>query len=114
MDSTHLPNLTRLLQTTGLSLALMTASAIGIHAETVTDVGANGPDGASGVNPGDPGQPGGDGGPAVANAGNADSLNKAMATGGNGGAGGIEDGFDPPFPVRGAPGGRGCGASTSR
>ena len=50
--------LIRLLQTTGLSLALMTASAAGVHAEDVTVQGANGAIGADGINPGDPGQPG--------------------------------------------------------
>ncbi len=52
--------LMRLLQTTGLSLALMTASAAGVHAEDVTVQGSAGVDGADGVNPGDLGQPGGD------------------------------------------------------
>jgi PEP-CTERM motif len=70
--------LARLLQTTGLSLALMTASAAGVYAETVTVVGDNGP-------------PGGDGESAVATAGSVHPvsfpLNKASATGGNGGAG---------------------------
>ena len=50
--------LMRLLQTTGLSLALMTASAAGVRADTLTVQGANGPNGASGINPGDPGDPG--------------------------------------------------------
>ncbi len=45
--------LTRLLQTIGLALALITASAAGIHAEDVTVVGAAGENGAVGVNPGD-------------------------------------------------------------
>jgi hypothetical protein len=71
-------SLTRLLQSTGLSLALMTASAAGVYADTVTVQGSNGPDGASGVNPSDPGQPGGDGGSAAANAGGV-SPNKATA-----------------------------------
>ena len=41
--------LMRLLQTTGLSLALMTASAAGVHAEDVTVQGSPGANGASGV-----------------------------------------------------------------
>ena len=61
--------LMRLLQTTGLSLALMTASAVGVYAEDVTVGGADGANGADGVNPGDPGQPGGDGESVAANAG---------------------------------------------
>ena len=44
------PFLTRLLQTAGLSLALMTASAAGVYAEDVTVQGSPGVDGASGVN----------------------------------------------------------------
>jgi len=104
--------LTRLLQTTGLSLALMTASAVGVHAETVTDVGANGANGANGVNPGDPGQQGGDGGSAAADAEGV-SPNKAMATGGNGGGGGVEGGFNRPFRQSGAPGGRGGDATAT-
>jgi hypothetical protein len=56
------PSLTRLLQTTGLSLALVTASAAGVHAEDVTVQGANGANGENGVNPGDDGQSGGGGG----------------------------------------------------
>ena len=87
--------LTRLLQTTGLSLALMTASAIGGHAENVTVQGKDGANGANGVNPGDPGQQGGDGASAAADAGGV-SPNKAMATGGNGGGGGADGGFQPP------------------
>ena len=61
-------SLTRLLQTTGLSLALVTASAAGVHAEDVTVQGANGANGENGVNPGDDGHSGGGGGAAVANA----------------------------------------------
>ena len=57
--------LTRLLQITGLSLALMTASAAGVHAQCV---GADGAPGANGVNPGDSGQPGGAGGSVAADA----------------------------------------------
>ena len=40
--------LTRLLQTTALSLALMTASAAGVHAETVIVQGADGANGGPG------------------------------------------------------------------
>jgi hypothetical protein len=105
--------LLRLLQTTGLSLALMAASAVGVHAEDVTVQGAPGANGADGVNPGDPGQQGGDGASAVANAGGV-SPNKAMATGGNGGGGGADGGFQPPpFPYTGAPGGRGGDATAT-
>jgi hypothetical protein len=68
MNSTHRPNLVRLLQTTGLSLALMTASAVGVRAEDVTVQGANGVNGADGVNPFDPGQPGFTAGPTFADA----------------------------------------------
>jgi hypothetical protein len=85
-------SLTRLLQTTGLSLALVTASAAGVHAEDVTVQGANGANGENGVNPGDDGQSGGGGGAAVANAGSIDpitsTLNRATAFGGSGGKGG--------------------------
>jgi hypothetical protein len=88
--------LTRLLLTTALPLALMTADAAGVRAATVivpTVAGSlDGANGANGVNPGDPGQPGGPGQPASADAGhlmpNSDPLNSATATGGNGGAGG--------------------------
>ena len=79
--------LLRLLQTTGLSLALMTATA-GVRAEDVVVRGANGANGENGVNPGDNGEPGGDGGPGTASAGNADPTNQANAIGGNGGKGG--------------------------
>jgi hypothetical protein len=83
-------SLTRLLQTVGLSLALMTASAAGVHAEDVTVQGSAGVDGADGVNPGDLGQPGGDAGGATASAGSADTINNATALGGNGGRGGTD------------------------
>ena len=90
--------LTRLLQTTGLSLALMTASAAGVHAQTVQ--GAPGLNGADGVNPGDPGQPGAPGGDAIVNGGPS-----VTAIGGYGGIGGT-DGFDPNDfnPSQGVPG----------
>jgi len=63
--------LIRLLQTTGLSLALMAASAAWVRAEIVTVQGSDGAAGANGVEPpGDPnGQPGGDGESVTANAG---------------------------------------------
>ena len=80
--------LMRLLQTSGLSLALMTASAAGVHAEDVTVQGANGVDGADGVNPGDPGQPGFPAGPTFAHAESTDPINNATAIGGTGGQGG--------------------------
>jgi hypothetical protein len=69
--------LTRLLQTTGLSLALMTASAIGVHAESVTIQGANGANGADGVNLGDNGEGGAPGGRATAVDGRRYSLASA-------------------------------------
>ena len=87
-------SLKRLLVSTALPLALMTAGAVGVHAEIVTVVGDNGAGGVDGVSPpGDPnGQPGGDGEAANADAGNlvpnSFPLNQATATGGNGGAGG--------------------------
>jgi hypothetical protein len=89
--------LTRLLQTTGLSLALMMASAAGVQAEDVTLQGAPGANGADGVNEGDSGQPGGDGESVTANAGSGitSPLNKATAIGGLGGAGGS----GPPLPL---------------
>jgi hypothetical protein len=47
--------ITRLLRNTALSLALMTASAAGVHAETVTFQGTDGANGASGLfDPSDP------------------------------------------------------------
>jgi hypothetical protein len=83
---------TRLLRTTALSLALITASAAGVHAETVTVQGANGVDGASGVDGGLWDLPGGNGtsgGDASATANSkSDSSNTAYASGGNGGNGG--------------------------
>jgi hypothetical protein len=103
--------LMRLLQTTGLSLALMTASAPGGHAEDVTVQGSAGLDGADGVNPGDLGQPGGDGGGATASAGSADPINNATAIGGNGGVGGTDFFECPPCETAGAKGGRGGYAS---
>ena len=85
-------SVTRLLQTTGLSLALMTASAAGVHAQDVTVQGSPGVNGADGVNPGDPGQPGFPAGPTFA------SGDKATAIGGTGGDGGnvgdAADGYD--------------------
>jgi hypothetical protein len=45
----------RLLQTTGLFLALMTVGAAGVRAADVTVQGAPGENGANGVNPGDAG-----------------------------------------------------------
>jgi hypothetical protein len=84
--------LTRMLQTTGLFLALMTASAAGVHAETVVVQGTDGANGDDADIPGDNGQPGGSGGFAAANAGSThpttSPLNGATAIGGNGGAGG--------------------------
>ena len=80
--------LTRLLQTTGLSLALVTASAAGVHAEDVTVQGAPGENGANGVNPGDSGGEAGNGGGATATANSPDPVNGAFAIGGVGGEGG--------------------------
>jgi hypothetical protein len=105
--------LTRLLQTTGLSLALMMASAVGVQAEDVTLQGAPGANGADGVNEGDSGQPGGDGESVTANAGSGitSPLNKATAIGGLGGAGGS----GPPLPLSGsgALGGKGGDAGAT-
>jgi hypothetical protein len=101
----------RLLQTTGLSLALMTASAAGVRAEDVTVMGVDGVSGASGVNPGDLGQPGGDAGGTTASAGSADPINNATAIGGNGGVGGTDFFECPPCETAGAKGGRGGDAS---
>jgi hypothetical protein len=92
MNSIHRSILTRALMTTGLSVALMTASAAGVHAEDVTIQGAPGAKGADGVFPGDNSQPGGVGESVTANAGSSDPLNKAMAIGGGGGAGGSGSG----------------------
>jgi hypothetical protein len=52
--------LTRLLQTTGLSLALMTASVAGVRAEDVAVQGASGENGGDAINPGDLGGERGD------------------------------------------------------
>jgi hypothetical protein len=82
--------LVRLLQTTGLSLALMTASAAGVRAadanDTVTEIGA---DGAPGIGdplgnvPAGPGQPAS--AVATASSGTGNATASASATGGNGG-----------------------------
>jgi hypothetical protein len=71
--------LIRLLQTTGLSVALMTASAAGVRAEEVTVQGSPGMSGADGVNPGEPGQPGSPADPTFADATSADPVNKSTA-----------------------------------
>jgi hypothetical protein len=106
----------RLLQTTGLSLALMTASAAGVRAEDVTVQGANGVGGADGVNPGDPGQPGFPAGPTFADADSTDPINKATAMGGTGGQGGnvgdVFDGYDSVFNTN-AGGGNGGDATAT-
>ena len=74
--------LTRLLQTTGLSLALMTADAAGVYAESVT---VQGKDGTSGIGPN---FVAGDGESVTASAGSAQPitspLNTATASSGNG------------------------------
>jgi hypothetical protein len=74
--------LTRLLRTTGLSLALMTASAAGVYAESVT---VQGKDGTIGIGPN---FVAGDGESVTASAGSAQPitspLNTATASGGNG------------------------------
>jgi PEP-CTERM motif len=86
--------LTRLFQTTALSLALMTATTAGVRAEIVTVQGDDGANGADGLNPGDSGQSGGDGEPATANAGSVTfPQNSATAIGGNGGSGGSANMF---------------------
>ena len=104
--------LMRLLQTTGLSVVLMTASVAGVRAEDVTVQGSPGANGASGVNPGDLGQPGGDGKSVTAIAGGV-SPNNATALGGNGGGGGSDFFACPPCETPGAKGGRGGDASAS-
>lgn len=53
--------LTQILQTTALSLVVITASAAGVRGEIVTVLGADGATGANGVDPGDVGGPGGAG-----------------------------------------------------
>jgi hypothetical protein len=82
--------LTRLLQTTGLSLALMMASAAGVRAADANDTDIEiGADGAPGIGDPFPNVTAGPGQPAAANAaassatGNATAT--ARATGGNGG-----------------------------
>jgi hypothetical protein len=92
--------LTRLLRTTALSLALMTASAAGVHAQVI---GANGANGADGVNPGDPGLPGGDG-ESVAGSG--------TVMGGNGGNGGNAN-SEPSYFVFGLGGNGGNGGAAT-
>jgi hypothetical protein len=84
--------LKRLLQAAGLSLALMTASAAGVHAEDVT---VQGKDGANGLDNFDLGANAGSGGAGESVAASAGSLfpitsplNNATATGGIGGNGG--------------------------
>jgi PEP-CTERM motif len=103
MKSIHRSILTRLLQTTGLSIALMTAGAAGVHAEDVTVQGAPGANSTDG----DGGGEGGIGGDATANASSADPLNKATAIGGLGGAGGSGT------PLGGSPGGKGGDAGAT-
>ena len=104
--------LTGLLQTTGLSLALMTASAVGVRAETVTVQGAGGANGPSfesdelGNITSVPG-PGDDGESVTANAGGHSTtapMNAATAIGGGGGDGGF-GGFT--FQTSNFPGGNG-------
>jgi hypothetical protein len=105
--------LARLLQTTGLSLALMTTSVACAHADDVTVQGTAGADGANGVNPGDPGQAGLPAGPTFANASSGDPVNKATAIGGNGGGGGTPGGYGGPETGSGAPGGPGGDATAT-
>jgi PEP-CTERM motif len=92
---------TRLLRNTALSLALMMASASGVHAQVI---GADGANGADGVNPGDPGLPGGDG-ESVSGSG--------TVMGGNGGGGG--NAAPPDLPIGAGSGGNGGngGAATA-
>jgi hypothetical protein len=96
--------ITRLLRNTALSLALMTATAAGVHAETMIVQGADGANGADGVNPGDPGLPGGDG-ESVSGSG--------TVMGGNGGGGG--NAAPPDLPISAGNGGNGGngGAATA-
>jgi len=81
--------LTRLVQTTALSVALMTATTAEVHAENVNIQGAEGANGADGV--GAPGGNGAVGGDASATANSGDSSNTANARGGVGGSGGTGD-----------------------
>jgi hypothetical protein len=82
--------LTGLLQTTGLSLALMTATIVGVHAADSTDiVTVVGADGAPGIGDPFPNVIAGSGQPATAvaaaNSGTGNATASASATGGNGG-----------------------------
>ena len=107
-------SLTRLLQTTGLSLALMTASAAGVYADTVTVQGVNSASGSDNFDPGGYAGSGIDGGPATANAGSlnpiTDPLNEAAAIGGSGGNGGNNYADDG---VAGSGGGGGAATATA-
>jgi hypothetical protein len=83
--------LTRLLQTTGLSLALMTASAAAVRAADANDTDIEiGADGATGFGDGFGDIPAGPGQPATANAAASSATGNATATatakGGNGGS----------------------------
>lgn len=105
-----------LLQTTALSLALVTAGAAGVRAETVVvqgDDGANAPDG---FNLGGSTPPGGDGGSVTANAGSVhpitSPLNAAGAIGGNGGNGGANS-ADTEFSTGGNGGNGGSATATA-
>jgi hypothetical protein len=66
--------LTRLLQTTGLSLALMIASAAGVHAENVTVQGKDGANGFDNFDQGENAGSGGDGESVTASAGSAQPI----------------------------------------
>jgi len=100
---------TRLLQITGLSLALMTASTGGVRAGTV--IGADGAAGASCVLPSDPDNPWCYGG----NGGSGESVNAAgnpaVAYGGNGGPGGLGASFGSYDPSNNGFGGDGGSAT---
>jgi hypothetical protein len=107
---------TRLLQTSALCLALITASAAGVHAETVTVQGVDGANAADGVDPDGPVLPGGEGESVAANAGGVHPItspqNTATAAGGNGGNGGA-NGADTDFSLGGNGGNSGAAASTA-
>jgi hypothetical protein len=104
--------LTRLLQTTGLSLALMTASAAGVRA-----AGADASDteiGADGVNAVGPPiySPAGPGGPATASATASSATGNATASGtATGGNGGI--GLGDPIDILAGPGGPATASATA-
>ena len=109
--------LTRLLQSTGLSLALMMASAIGVHAEDVTVQGAPGANGFDNYAPGANAGSGEAGGSVAASAGGlypiTSPLNNATAVGGIGGNGGNNYDVVSQFPGLAGNGGSGGDAEAT-